>query len=326
LLFYGPPGTGKTSTILALAKDLYGSEVSSPRPLVCRALRSSSNMRGVRPLLRPLTHRVRAQLYKSRVLELNASDERGIEVVRTKIKHFASLSVSTNRSTSNTVPPFKLIVLDEADCMTDDAQSALRRTMETYSRVTRFCIVCNYVSRIIGPIASRCAKFRFQPLPEAVMSGRLQHIAKAEGFELSAAACNALRAVSGGDMRRAITLMQNSHVLLGSAITAEAITSAAAVVPDEEIDGLVKACRTNTFDQVQGKVTDLIASGYPANQIVQQLLDWVVRKDSNLLSPSGKAIVCRQLAATDKCLVDGADETLQLLHVAAVTMQAMQAA
>ena len=156
LIFYGPPGTGKTSTILACARDLFGAD------------------------------------YKSRVMELNASDERGISVVRNKIKSFARLAVGSSKAaataeggaggsaSSHTPPPYKLIVLDEADSMTTDAQSALRRTMETYSKVTRFCIICNYISRLIPPIASRCAKFRFKPLPAEAMVSRLGHIAQQE--------------------------------------------------------------------------------------------------------------------------------------------------
>ena len=158
LIFYGPPGTGKTSTILAAARDLYGAD------------------------------------YRSRVMELNASDERGIAVVRNKIKAFAQLAVGSKSETGpNAPPPYKLIVLDEADSMTTDAQSALRRTMETYSKVTRFCLICNYISRLIPPIASRCAKFRFKALPQAAMIERLTTISTAEGVTIAPDALGEVR-------------------------------------------------------------------------------------------------------------------------------------
>jgi replication factor C subunit 2/4 len=142
LMFHGPPGTGKTTTILAVARALYGPE-----------------------------------LYKQRILELNASDERGIQVIREKVKTFAQGAVGERKTAGYPCPRFKIIILDEADTMTPDAQSALRRIMELYSKVTRFCLICNYVTRIIEPLASRCAKFRFRPLPVSSMVSRMTQIA-----------------------------------------------------------------------------------------------------------------------------------------------------
>ena len=140
LLMYGPPGTGKTSTVLALAKDLFG-----------------------------------ADFYRQRVLELNASDERGIVVVREKVKKFAQRKIARHPDGRN-VPQLQFVILDEADSMTDDAQAALRRIIEAYCETTRFCIICNYISKIIDPLASRCVKFRFGPIAFQAQQERLLNI------------------------------------------------------------------------------------------------------------------------------------------------------
>lgn len=177
LLFYGPPGTGKTSTILAVCRELYG------------------------PLM------------KKRVLELNASDERGIKVVRDNIKQFAQTKVGKNKVDGFPCPPFKIIILDEADAMTDVAQAALRRTIEQYSKVTRFCLICNYVSRIIDPLASRCAKFRFKPLSNSAMLGRLREVAAAENLTLVDDCEDTLIKTSQGDMRKGKRLQNNISLI-----------------------------------------------------------------------------------------------------------------
>ena len=167
LLFYGPPGTGKTSTILAIARRLYGS------------------------------------LYKDMVLELNASDDRGIDVVREQIKDFAG----TRKLFSTGV---KLIILDEADAMTHDAQFALRRVIEKYTKNTRFCLIGNYVSKIIPALQSRCTKFRFSPLRKEQIEGKLRSIVDREGLSsrVSADGIEAILRLSNGDMRKVLNVLQ----------------------------------------------------------------------------------------------------------------------
>lgn len=264
MLFYGPPGTGKTSTILALAKELYGPE-----------------------------------MIKSRVLELNASDERGISIVRQKVKDFARMQLTNppaGYKNKYPCPPFKIIILDEADSMTQDAQSALRRTMETYSKITRFCLICNYVTRIIDPLASRCSKFRFKSLDQSNARKRLDDIASAEGVVVEEGAIDALIQSSEGDLRKAITFLQSAARLVGASastkdgdgdeamdvndaekkpVTIKIIEDIAGVIPNNTIETLVDAMRprksADTFTSVSRVVEDMVADGWSAGQVVSQV-------------------------------------------------------
>ncbi|KAL9653394.1 hypothetical protein ABK040_002030 [Willaertia magna] len=283
LLFYGPPGTGKTSTILAIAKQLFGPE-----------------------------------MYQHRVLELNASDERGINVIRTKVKTFAQLAVSSSGSNSNyPCPPFKLIILDEADSMTVDAQSALRRTMETYSSVTRFCLICNYVSRIIDPITSRCAKFRFKPLERTLLKDRLSYIADKEGVTIEND--NVLDLIfnicDGGDLRRAITTLQSAVRMYGKNITEKHIIEISGMVPNSLIIDSLENVINNDVTHIKQTVDDLILNGYAAYQIIIQLSTYLLSEEEKKLSDLQKSKILLKIGECDKCLIDGADEFLQLFSL-----------
>ncbi len=279
MLFYGPPGTGKTSTILALAKELYGPE-----------------------------------MFKSRVLELNASDERGISIVREKVKDFARMQLSNpppHYKDRYPCPPYKIIILDEADSMTQDAQSALRRTMETYSKITRFCLICNYVTRIIDPLASRCSKFRFKSLDQGNAKKRLEDIANNEHIKMEEGAVETLIRCSEGDLRKAITFLQSAARLVGavkvsntkanghskkrriidddeddedamdldkedgSTITIRNIEEIAGVIPNNVIDGLIQAMQPRAkgavYEAVAKAVTDMVADGWSATQVLTQV-------------------------------------------------------
>ncbi|KAJ5965432.1 hypothetical protein N7481_012146 [Penicillium waksmanii] len=310
MLFYGPPGTGKTSTILALAKSLFG-----------------------------------PALYRSRILELNASDERGIGIVRDKVKNFARAQLSQPTGldaaylAQHPCPPFKIIILDEADSMTQDAQSALRRTMETYSRITRFCLVCNYVTRIIEPLASRCSKFRFKSLDNSAAGVRLDNIARMENLKLEDGVVETLIRCGEGDLRRAITYLQSAARLAGAAksggkdadedaemtdagadqgiITVRSIEEIAGVIPDSILDSLVQAMQpkggASAFDAVSTVVTDLVADGWSATQLVGQLYRRVVFTET--IPDIQKNRIVLAFSEMDKRLVDGADEHLSVLDL-----------
>lgn len=287
MLFYGPPGTGKTSTILALAKQLFG------------------------PLL-----------YKSRVLELNASDERGILIVRTKIKNFARLTVSnaTPEDLENyPCPPYKIIILDEADSMTNDAQSALRRTMENYSGVTRFCLICNYITRIIDPLALRCSKFRFKLLNNQNALDRLSYIVTEEQVKLAQEpVLEEVLRISGGDLRKAITYLQSAsklHTLTDDAngITVASIQEIAGVINQELLLQLSTALHAKNQRKLIELVNHIILSGYSAQQLLDQLHDTFILDDTLLGFVKNK--ISGIFFEIDRRLNNGTDEHIQLLNL-----------
>ncbi|KAI9288864.1 P-loop containing nucleoside triphosphate hydrolase protein [Umbelopsis sp. AD052] len=278
LLFYGPPGTGKTSTILALARELFGPE-----------------------------------LIRSRVLELNASDERGIQIVREKVKNFARTTVTATVD-DYPCPPYKIIILDEADSMTTDAQSALRRTMETYSKTTRFCLVCNYVSRIIEPLTSRCAKFRFKPLPIEKLKERIAMVCEQEGVQIEPEATNTLIKASNGDLRKAIMFLQSGAKLhAGEKIVASSINEMAGIVPPEVVSSLTAAWYSTEYQEISKIVDEVMNAGFSAEQILSQMHDHLVTDGE--LSAYKKAKISLVLGEVDLCLINGADEHLQILNL-----------
>src|SRR3989344_1305413 len=196
LLFAGPAGTGKTTTALIIAKELFKEHL------------------------------------QENFLELNASDDRGIDTVRVKIKDFA-------RTKSIKEIPFKIILLDECDSLTKDAQQALRRTMETYSNTCRFILSCNQSSKIMEPIQSRCAVFRFKPLTKEDIGEIIDEIVKNEGLKINKEIYNLLYEVSEGDTRRLQNILQSSATL-SNEITEETIYESISLVKPKEIKNIIE--------------------------------------------------------------------------------------
>lgn len=267
LLFAGPPGTGKTTCAIALARDLFGQE----------------NWAG-------------------RFLELNASDERGIGVVRGKIKEFARVGTTEQSGV-------KIIFLDEADALTHDAQSALRRTMEKYTATTRFVLSCNYSSKIIDPIQSRCAVFRFRSLQPEQVKKYVRRLAQEEGLQITADGVDALVFVAKGDLRRTVNTLQIAAAL-GGPIDAEAIYKTTSTARPEEVKRLIETALRGEFVAARGVLDDLLIEyGLSGEDVIRQ----IHRSLFDLSVPDlTKVQLIDKVGEVDFRLVEGANERIQI--------------
>ena len=235
-------------------------------------------------------------------LELNASDDRGINIVRNEIQDFA-----TTRTIFNS--KFKLIILDECDAMTKDAQMALRRVMEKYVRNARFCLICNYVSKIIPALQSRCTRFRFQPLPEQFVRTRLDYICNEENITTSTSGVDSLIELGGGDMRRTLNLLQSTCMSAGQISEDTVYTTAGKPLPSE-IEACAQWLLNEPLSTAFKKLNDLqMSKGIALVDILQQLHPFIFR----ISMPARVRIeLVTRLAETEHRLAYGTSDKLQL--------------
>tara|TARA_Y100001980_G_C14502504_1_gene278352 strand:- start:254 stop:1162 length:909 start_codon:yes stop_codon:yes gene_type:complete len=279
LMFAGPPGTGKTTAALALTRDVFG------------------------------------EGYRSNLLEMNASDERKLESIRTKVKQFARTAPMPGTT-------FKVIFLDEADALTPDAQGALRRIMEKFAETCRFILSCNYSSKIVEAIQSRCAVFRFRPLDEEKVLETVLEISKHEGINLDKGAAEAISKVSLGDLRKAITSLQVA-ASLDPNVTRELVYETTATAPPEDLHGFFLACKEDGFQPARRRMRGILDRfGLAGTDLVNQLhreLGGVT-----FLDEIQKLSVTEAMAECDFRMVEGGGESLQLDAMAAKICQLLQ--
>jgi replication factor C small subunit len=266
LLFSGPPGVGKTAAAISIVKEIFG------------------------------------ETWRNNFIELNASDERGIDIIRHKVKDFARMAPLGEAE-------FKVIFLDEADALTNDAQSALRRTMERYSATTRFILSCNYSSKIIEPIQSRCAVYRFKPLSPEAVAKRIGYIAEQEGLEIAAGGMKAIEYVAGGDMRRAINALQ-AAALLGEKVDEDTIYHITSTARPEEIKEFITTALAGDFVAARGMLDDLLLSkGLSGEDVVVQ----IHRAMMDMQMPDkDKVRLIDRIGEIDFRMTEGANERIQL--------------
>ena len=266
LLFTGPAGTGKTTCALALAREMFG-----------------DNWRG-------------------NFVELNASDERGIDVVRGKIKEFARTSPVGGAE-------FKIIFMDEADALTSDAQAALRRTMEKYSSICRFILSCNFSSKIIDPIQSRCAVFRFKPLSDEEAKAYLSRIIESESVDMEPGALDALVDIARGDMRRSVNSLQVA-ASLGRRIDLDLIYQTAGLANPEVIGRIIKTALDGNYMGARGLLeSTMVEFGLSGQDVIKQIHSAIFDLD---ITDYEKVRLMERTGECEFRIVEGSNEKIQL--------------
>ena len=265
LLFAGPAGCGKSTLALIIARKLFG------------------------------------EFWRQNFLELNASDERGIAVVRIKIKDFAR--------TRSVNAPFKIIFLDEADALTSEAQNALRRTMETYSEGCRFIMGCNYSSKIIEPIQSRCAVFRFKSISPNEIVRRLKIISEKENLSADEAALESLAKISSGDIRRAINLLQACASLSGGKISEEAVYKVALEVQPKEVLKMIRDAAAGNFLSARQQLQKILSDGTDGSDLVKEVGRQILNGE---FSEQQKAKLIERVGEFEWRIAQGGDPQVQL--------------
>jgi replication factor C small subunit len=270
LLLAGIPGTGKTTVALCIARELFGDK------------------------------------WRTFTLELNASDERGIDTVRERIKDFSRYS----RAAFGNVP-FALIILDESDQMTGPAQTALRRIMETSSRTSRFILICNYSSKIIEPIQSRCAIFRFSKLDKNAMVAHLESIAKKENVNLSPEAAEMIVDYSEGDLRHAINALQTAAVYRDGVVDEKTVLQVVGEASPKQVQMMLNKALNGDFVEARKIMYDLIGSyGFSGSEIIRQMQRELFKL--SYVSPEEKAELTDIIGEYDFRLTQGANSDIQL--------------
>ena len=249
---------------------------------------------------------------KDRVLEMNASDERKLESIRAKVKQFA-------RTQPYGGAAFKIIFLDEADALTNDAQGALRRIMEQYAETCRFILSCNYSSKIIEPIQSRCAVFRFRPLSDADVAAQVVHVAELEKLTLGDGAVEALTRISQGDLRKALTALQVAAAL-NTTVSRDLVYETSATAPPEALHQYLMACRDDGFHVARRRLRELLDQfGLAGTDFVNQLHRELYTAD--FLDERSKLALTEWMAEIDYRLVEGGGEQIQLDALTAQIVQ-----